>query len=241
MTKGPRGFTLIEVAIVVIVLTLLLGGLLIPLAAQVDQRRYAETDKTLAEIKDALIGFAQTNGRLPCPSQAGGNGVAPLDCDGRYEGDLPWATLNVPMGDAWGRRFRYRVSKPLVIKQLIYPTSFNPDDGIIIFANSKLPTNVLARDVSAIVISHGKNGFGTAGLAPPPAATDEAKNTDSVANNRPSESDRTFVVRARTTGGAGCSDTAAGAPFCEFDDAAVWISPFVLFYRMSQAGHFITN
>jgi type II secretory pathway pseudopilin PulG len=45
------GFTLVELAVVVLVVTLLLGSLLIPLATQVEQRNVSETQKRLQESK----------------------------------------------------------------------------------------------------------------------------------------------------------------------------------------------
>lgn len=228
-----RGFTLIEVAIVTIVLTLLLGGLLIPLAAQVDQRRYAETRKSMDEIKEALIGFAQTHGRLPCPAPAGGNGEALdhlTDCDGSFEGDLAWATLNAPQLDAWGRRFHYRVA-PEVVKPQPWADTFGTVTILKVNAGSQPGDPQLAQNAAAVVLSYGKNGLGTPGIPQPPAETDERENTDG---------DETFVHRTTTAVATGCSDTATGMR-CEFDDVVVWISPFVLFPRMAQAGHFLPN
>lgn len=236
-----RGFTLIEVAIVTVVLTLLLGGLLIPLAAQVDQRRYSETNKSLSEIKDALIGFAQVNGRLPCPATAASSGQEgnPPVCAG-LEGDLPWVTLNVPPNDAWGHRFRYRVAANMVAPQP-WPAGFATTADLVIQAASKNGTPVLANNAAAVILSHGKNGFGAAGLNAAPAGTDEAKNSDGAAGGT-SPADRTlFVSRTQTATTAGCSDTVDASPFCEFDDVVIWISPFVLFNRMDQAGNFIIN
>lgn len=67
-TSGAsRGFTLIEVAVVLFIVTILLGSILIPLATQVEQRQISDTQKTLEEIREALIGFAVVNGYLPCP------------------------------------------------------------------------------------------------------------------------------------------------------------------------------
>ena len=42
-----RGFTLIEMAIVLVIITILIGGLAMPLAAQIQARRIAETKKIL--------------------------------------------------------------------------------------------------------------------------------------------------------------------------------------------------
>lgn len=66
-----QGFTLAELAVVLAIVGLLLGGLLMPLTAQYDLRRRQETEKSLADIREALIGFAAINGRLPCPAPPG--------------------------------------------------------------------------------------------------------------------------------------------------------------------------
>lgn len=65
-----RGFSLMELAVVLVIVGLLLGGLMVPLGTQRDVESMRATDKSLAEIREALIGFAAINGRLPCPAQA---------------------------------------------------------------------------------------------------------------------------------------------------------------------------
>ncbi|HEY6898211.1 MAG TPA: type II secretion system protein [Rhodocyclaceae bacterium] len=65
-----HGFTLTEMAMVLVIVALLIGGLAVPLSAQQDNRNRADTDKALSDIREALIGFAVINGRLPCPAQA---------------------------------------------------------------------------------------------------------------------------------------------------------------------------
>lgn len=62
-----RGFILMELTVVLVIVALLLGGLLIPLSAQRDGEAIRGTEKYLADIRDALLGFAVANGRLPCP------------------------------------------------------------------------------------------------------------------------------------------------------------------------------
>lgn len=67
-SSSCQGFTLMELTVVLVIVGLLLGGLLVPLSAQRDVDFAKATDKSLADIREALIGFAVINGRLPCPA-----------------------------------------------------------------------------------------------------------------------------------------------------------------------------
>src|SRR5690606_31917220 len=111
-----RGFTLIELAVSLMIIALVLGMLVVPLGTQLDQQRIAETQKQLDYVREALLGFAIANGRLPCPAVgATPTGTAGAGLENRtggacvgagtsMQGVLPWATLGVPESDAWGRR-----------------------------------------------------------------------------------------------------------------------------------------
>ena len=178
------------------------------------------------------------------------------NCDGGSdfvdgEGFLPWVELGVPDGDAWGNRFRYRVRAP----QFTWPDSNGVCDGdsaaefdlctsgdVVVRTRADDPTTaniegkfsaVLANNLPAIVISHGRNGFGataTSGIQrpAPSTGTDEAENTNG---------DMTFYSRIYTGEGATCADGANEAiPRCAFDDIVKWISPTVLINRMVTAG-----
>jgi prepilin-type N-terminal cleavage/methylation domain-containing protein len=59
--KSQRGFTLIEMAIVLVIITILIGGLAMPLSAQIQARRIAETRQVLEEAREAIIGYAMSN------------------------------------------------------------------------------------------------------------------------------------------------------------------------------------
>ena len=59
-----RGFTLAEMAVVLVIVALLLAGMMLPISAQQDIRARQETEGTLNDIREALIGFAIANGRL---------------------------------------------------------------------------------------------------------------------------------------------------------------------------------
>lgn len=119
------GFTLAEMAIVLLVVGLLLTSVLSTVSTQLDARNIRDTQSRLDQIKDALVGFAQANGRLPCPADgtiATGAANAGLEqvtvtppqdyacTNANSFGAVPWATLGVSETDVWGRRFSYKVS-----------------------------------------------------------------------------------------------------------------------------------
>ena len=236
-----RGFTLIEMAIVLLIITLLLSALLVPLSTQVEQRKIAETQKTLEEIKEALFGFAIANGRLPCPANAGSNGKENTatpgtgPCDGAL-GFVPAVTLGISPTDSqgfaidgWGQRIRYAVtpanSYAAAITDGIRSLTlgmggFSPDlhvcaSSIGVTTSACGPpgnTNTLTATAPALIYSLGTN-WATGGTGP-----DEAENLDN---------DVVFVSHVPS------SATAANG---EFDDIVVWLSPNILFNRMVAAG-----
>ena len=126
--RPPRAFTLLEVMLVMLILAFLLAGVSVPLATQVAMRRHEETRRVLDEAREAVLGFAATQGRLPCPASASSRGeesFAPggsaLDgnCSNFHDGFLPAAALGLSPLDAegfardgWGtgaNRVRYAV------------------------------------------------------------------------------------------------------------------------------------
>jgi len=130
-----RGFSLIELAIGLVIVATLLSALLVPLATQMDQQRAAETKQLVQAARDALIGYAISEGRLPCPASDDSNGVEAFvlstgnpgngDCEAST-GFLPGVTLGLsPLDgkgyfrDAYGtasNRIRYAVSEANVNK-----------------------------------------------------------------------------------------------------------------------------
>lgn len=248
--KPVRGFSLIEMAVVLIVLVLLLGGALVPLATQVEHRKIAETEKAMEEAKEALIGFALANSRLPCPDRLNNDGIEDPPCNatiGDAQGSLPWRTLSVPRADAWGRLFRYRVSRGFIGAATFPCTAWVPPPGTNdpnlglcdrgeIDINTRNPTTKaiqpLVTDAAAIIVSYGKNGFSATTETGFPIPNPPVSNAD---ENQNIGGDEIYVTRTITPLRTPCSDTAAGA-YCEFDDIVVWLSPNILFNRMVAAG-----
>jgi len=146
-----NGFSLIEIAIVLFIISLLIGHLLTPISTQIDQRRDKQTQKTLEEIKQALLGFASIHGRLPYPAsnQETGRQDSTLY---KKEGYLPWADLGIGRIDAWGNPFRYRAED---YKKIFWNGS---ELRVKDKQNNYLTTKSDDSRVAAIILSTGKNG-----------------------------------------------------------------------------------
>ena len=208
------GFTLIEIAIVLVIVGFLLGGMLASLSSQLDLRKISETKKELNDTKNALMGFAMSHVAVdgkpyfPCPDTDGNgteNRVAGL-CSS-LEGDLPWSDLGVINNDSWDRKYRYRVTQIFADSnigiRLITP-AMSGDINVLDAAAG----NTIASNVPVVVYSRGKNGA-TAGA-------DETENSSANA---------IFVSHENRN--------VAGN---EFDDIVEWIPTAILFHEMVTAG-----
>ena len=249
--SGVSGFSLIELAIAIFVITLLLGGLLVPLSTQVEQRKFSETQKVLDEIKEALMGYTLANGYLPCPDKTTAAGVGTAN-DGQedvnagtcvaLEGNLPWVTLGVIGYDSWGNRFRYRVDAQFSqrVPTFTIATASTTNRVCTTAACTSLLTTI-SDGPPAVVLSHGKNGYGAINSLtssanpdpqpPPPSIPprpDELKNTGNA----------DFVLGTVSANATFVSHpaSAAGSVAGEFDDIVVWLSREVLLNRMVAAG-----
>lgn len=233
------GFTLVEIAIVMLIITLLLTGLVPTISSQIEQKQRNETRKQIDEIQQALIGFTLINGRLPCPADpailtgAANAGIERLTCTtalGTLEGVLPWVTLGVQETDSWGNRFTYRVSESFADSPLagtVTPPGTCLSTSIIssfalctegdITIKDSAAGNTVASKIPAIIVSHGAKSNGA--YTPHGGATrivDAAGDELENANNT-----TTFVYKSTAS---------------DFDDQVVWISPNILFNRMVTAG-----
>ncbi len=66
-----RGFTLTELAVVLLVVGLLMGSVIGSYSTMAELGKYNDAQSTLNTARDALLGFAAANGRLPCPAVDG--------------------------------------------------------------------------------------------------------------------------------------------------------------------------
>lgn len=220
-----RGFTLIELAIVLFVITLLLGGMLTPLGQQIAERQTGETRRALDTARTALVGYALRHrepgktGHLPCPDMrapdltgVANDGQEDRQNDGHcvvQAGNLPWLTLGLAESDAWGNRLGYAVAPDWAKR----PTTRT--ELLQVCQDARCDSPLLA---AAVLISHGRNGFGaintTGGLNLAPSNPTELENINGDIRfnmHPPRASDR--------TGG-------------EFDDLVLPLSPDWLWGRL---------
>lgn len=226
------GFSLVEMAVVLVILGFVIGIFLLPLGAQRDITYQLKTDNQLELAQKALIGFAQAYGRLPCPATATSNddagslGVEQPSSGGVCQisvGFLPAATLGIsPVDrsgfaiDGWGNRIRYAVTQnPAAFPPFttvngmatVGMSSLVPDIQVL----DRVSGNLLINNAVAVIFSVGKtatNGLGG-------ADEDENLNGDNV-----------FISH----------DIEANGVNGEFDHRLIWLSPYVLYNAMIQAG-----
>ena len=55
LRSKTRGFTLIELALVIAVIALMVSGMMTPVSVMLDQRKYSETNDLLIAANDALV------------------------------------------------------------------------------------------------------------------------------------------------------------------------------------------
>lgn len=66
--KRQKGFTLIEIAIVLLIVSILLGYSVAMLPRQQELKQFKKADQEMNEIQQSIYAFAQVNGYLPCPA-----------------------------------------------------------------------------------------------------------------------------------------------------------------------------
>lgn len=70
-SRLQQGFTLVEIAIVLLIVSILLGYTVAMFPVQQELKQYRKAASEMDDILEHLIGFAQINNRLPCPDTNG--------------------------------------------------------------------------------------------------------------------------------------------------------------------------
>jgi prepilin-type N-terminal cleavage/methylation domain-containing protein len=233
-----KGFTLAEMAIVVLIGSIMLTMGIKVLTVTMQNTAITETKARQERIRTALIGFLRTNGRLPCPDIAATpTGAAPGVCSANSAagyGVVPWTTLGISRNDAldgWGNFFTYRVANhnpgtvvknwttipasattPYIVGELSHPSTALTIQELNAAGAALIPTTAQA---VVIILSHGKNGFGAKSSKGTNIANPPAPNAGEVINNTAGTA--TFVKRPYTD-----SPTAFNGPF---DDIVDFMTP----------------
>lgn len=237
LASHVRGFSLVEIAVVLVIISVLITMVAVPLATQVEQRRIEDTQKLLENAKDALYGFAAANGRLPCPAistSAGRESPIGGGACTQLVGFLPAVTLGImPVdslgfaNDAWAdgtlaRRIGFAVSN---------------SNGFALTTTDGVKTATMALVAASTTHLYV---CGT-GLAAAPPTTDCGATVITLADKAPAVLFSLGKNNAtnsfdETNNQNGDRVFSSGTPNATFDDSVTWMSLNTLFDRMLKAG-----
>lgn len=260
---AARGFTLIEMAVAMFIIALLLGSILVPLQTQIEIRNFENTQRMLDQAREAIIGFAAANGRLPCPASATSNGTehffspggtaangichASVTFTSIYVGFLPAATLGfTPVDDsgyavdAWGimqNRIRYAVSSQ-TINSITLP--FTKTSGM----RSAGMSNIASATTLLYVCNSGTGVVAGTNCGTAVKLTDNAiamiwsvgPNAATTGGTSVDELQNPNPTAGFSADRIFVSRTRSGGTSDEFDDIVTWIGPPTLFNRLIAAG-----
>ncbi len=244
-----RGFTLLELAFVLFIIGMMMGGLMTAIAQSAENTNRLEARNKLREIEEALYGFAQVQGRLPCPADSDTNGLENVAsvttgaCN-LYNGLLPNATLGLSgavngdglLEDPWGNPYRYSVANttrdgfrytgstgiPNIYDPPIpLPPQIGTALGFLNVCDSDDCSGVILSAITpAVVLSMGKNW--------PEIATASANEQENGSGGAPLGG--TYSVTNTPI------FVLTGYSEENFDDLVIWISPHLLFSKLITAG-----
>jgi prepilin-type N-terminal cleavage/methylation domain-containing protein len=123
--RGAAGFTLIEMAIVIIIIGVIISIVSTVLPALIRTSKIKKAQAVLEKVDYALQGYISSNGQLPCPdtdnpqdgleNRIAGTTPPTDDTCAAYVGRLPYATLGLSSAtDPWQNVVRYGVYEGLV-------------------------------------------------------------------------------------------------------------------------------
>lgn len=232
--KQPaRGFTLVELAMSLLVIGLLVGTLILPVTGQLNARAIGETEKTMENIKEALIGYAVMNAKLPCPAAVVSNpaandlGTSQSTLCGQ-EGFVPWAELGIgKVTDAWGFPIRYRVD---ITYTTGIPSDLRANSNITVSHDtSSGNVNLVSAEtdgsskIIVLLLSYGNDHAANGTVAQQGSAITPYENGDG---------NTAYVLNEYMSGSNAASN---------FDDIIVWLPKTTLLARLGAANRYNYN
>lgn len=241
------GFSLVEVAIVLVIIGTVLLSLMSTLSSQIDQRNFDDTRRRLDQARELVLSFAIVKSRLPCPATAASAGdelpSGGGTCNTNYAGWLPARAIGyqqVDSGgyavDAWGNRIRYVVSstqwgttpfarftKQHVSGDATAAWSLTNAPSDLVVCGSATGVNSTSCNTAPVVTNQGVLvaiifSTGKNGALTCASCTDEAANNGT---------DQVFVYHTPTP------SSATGG---EFDDQFTWITVGELYGKLIAGG-----
>ncbi|MDH5710410.1 MAG: type II secretion system GspH family protein [Gammaproteobacteria bacterium] len=259
-----KGFTLVELAIVLVIVGVLLGGFITTLASRIESTQRSDTQEQLEDIKLAILGFAATYGRIPCPAvanpaiateagleQPDGGGT----CDSAH-GFVPGRTLGLNgsynrdnlLVDTWGNPIRYSVTNDSDFTTAggIAATGMggvgpdlivcNGDSANTASCSAGLTT--LVGNAPFVILSLGKDGNEFVGRFTADNAnadTDQGENSAEIDVAPNAVGENLAYSVGNNRVFVSKSYVGVGATADQFDDIIVWVSPYILYSRMIEA------
>lgn len=178
------GFTLVEMAIVIMIASVMLSAGLSLLTVKMNAARYEATKKHQEAIKQALINYLGKNQRLPCPATAVA-GTEDRDTAATfppcvsYSGIVPYQTLGLERAvvlDGWENYITYVISPnpvsttPPPLNAWLYTFGISAPNGSsdrsLVFWPSNVSGSINITGINTIpnivvaLISYGSNGYG---------------------------------------------------------------------------------
>ncbi len=208
MNRREHGFSLIEVAIVLLVLGILLGGMSMPLRMHQELRQVRAAQTQLQHTVGVLLSFAVVYGRLPCSAHepdphAINYGLE--DCAvGDMQGYLPWRTLGLAETDPWG------TPRTTPAEPWYGHLRYRPD------ANFTQLFTLQTRSANRLQVVQADGRTLTASSEPPVVVL-----YSTGPNRRPDGINTNPATRYQS-----------GIRTATFDDLTIWISRLALFERM---------
>ncbi|MBL8447251.1 MAG: prepilin-type N-terminal cleavage/methylation domain-containing protein [Zoogloeaceae bacterium] len=189
---SPAGFSLIELSVVLVLLTIILGLGLGALNARFQSANTSVTRQRMDLVREALLAHLGATHRLPCAEDVSAGGVTGLEeCPNTF-GTIPFVTLGLAREtseDGWGNLMSYGVfanTAPTCPGSGIdwkSATCFGEGKvgGITLNDGTVAAPIPLTTQAIAVIISHGPNGLGAwtrqGSRNAAPVSCEEAQNT----------------------------------------------------------------
>ena len=251
---SQRGFTLIEMSFVIILIGLIVSGGLFAFTPMLQKARINQTNASLDQVESALELFVIRNSRLPCPADGsitinGANkanygielgGGANGSCTAALANSvIPWKTLGLDEAyslDGWATRLSYWPSGVLATSNsltgsttmiragTVYPTG--PFLTLTDVVSSQIVTPPSVNDEAAyVLVSHGRSQwYGWNKVGVQIQPT--LTEADKACNSDPTNAACAFSGTFTSGGPVGTYPPLANTTY--FDDIVRWRSPAMI-------------